>query len=141
VGSLFEYALLRVVPRPERGEYINAGVVLYAPGAGFLDARVHLDEGRLRALDPGVDSEKVRAHLRAVLVACRGGPEAGGLGSLPPRQRFGRLVAPRSTVVQPSPVHTGFSDDPEATLEHLLRIMVHPPDGGADRSPPDLVEK
>jgi len=129
VGSLFEYALLRIVPRPERGEYINAGVVLYAPETGFLAARVHLDTDRLRALDPGVDPETVRAHLEAVLVVCRGGPEAGGVGRLPPRQRFGRLVAPRSTVVQPSPVHTGFSDDPEATLEHLLRVMVHPPDG------------
>jgi len=129
VGSLFEYALLRVVPRPERGESINAGVVLYSPETGFLDARVHLDTGRLRALDPGVDPETVREHLQAVLVACRGGAEAGGIGMLSPRQRFGRLVAPRSTVVQPSPVHTGFSDDPEATLEHLLRVMVHPPDG------------
>lgn len=130
MGRLFEYALLRVVPRPERGEYINAGVVLYAPEAGFLDARIHLDTDRLRALDPEADPEAVRTHLRAVLVACRGGPEAGGVGLLPARQRFGRLVAPRSTVVQPSPVHTGFSDDPEATLEHLLRIMVHRPAGG-----------
>ena len=129
MGSLFEYALLRIVPRPERGEYINAGVVLYSPETGFLDARVHLDTQRLRALDPGADPETVRAHLEAVLVACRGGSEAGGVGLLPPRQRFGRLVAPRSTVVQPSPVHTGFSDDPEATLEHLLRVMVHLPAG------------
>jgi hypothetical protein len=129
MSSLFEYALLRIVPRPERGESINAGVVLYAPENGFLGARVHLDTERLRALDPGMDPETVYAHLRAVILVCRGGPEAGGVGMLPPRQRFGQLVAPRSTVVQPSSVHTGFSDDPEATLEHLLRVMVHPPDG------------
>lgn len=132
MGSVFEYALLRVVPRPERGESINAGVVLYSPETGYLDARVYLDTGRLRALDPDADPEVVRAHLRAVLVACRGGPEAGGIGMLPPRQRFGRLVAPRSTVVQPSSVHTGFSNDPEATLEHLMRVMVHPPEGERD---------
>ena len=132
MGSLFEYALLRIVPRPERGESINAGVVLYSPENGFLGARVYLDTDRLRALDPGLDPETVRAHLRAVILACQGGPEAGGIGTLSPRQRFGRLVAPRSTVVQPSPVHTGFSDDLEATLEHLLRVMVHPPDGEHD---------
>ncbi len=129
MSSLFEYALLRIVPRPERGESINAGVVLYSPGNGFLGARVYLDASRLRALDSSVDPETVRAHLQAVILVCRGGPEAGGVGMLPPRQRFGQLVAPRSTVVQPSSVHTGFSDDPEATLEHLLRVMVHPPDG------------
>ena len=129
MASLFEYALLRVVPRPERGESINAGVMLYAPETGFLDARVHLDETRLRAIDPDVDPEAVRAQLQAVLLACRGGAEAGSIGTLSPRQRFGRLAAPRSTIVQPSPIHTGFSDDPEATLEHLLRVMVHVPDG------------
>ena len=129
MASLFEYALLRVVPRPERGESINAGVILYSPENGFLNARVYLDEARLRAIDPNVDPEAVRTQLRAVLLACRGGPEAGGIGELSTRQRFGRIAAPRSTVVQPSPIHTGFSDDPEATLEHLMRVMVHTPDG------------
>ena len=129
MASLFEYAVLKVVPRPERGESINAGVVLYSPEYGFLDARVHLDEERVRAIDPDVDPDAVRAQLLAVLVACRGGAEAGGIGELSPRQRFGRLAAPRSTIVQPSPIHTGFSDDPEATLEHLMRVMVHPPHG------------
>ena len=129
MASLFEYAVLKVVPRPERGEAINAGVVLYSPESGFLDARVHLDAERLRAIDPDVDADAVRGQLGAILVACRGGAEAGGIGELSPRQRFGRLAAPRSTIVQPSPIHTGFSDDPEATLEHLMRVMVHPPDG------------
>ena len=134
MASLFEYAVLKVVPRPERGESINAGVVLYSPENGFLDARVYLDEARLRAIDPDVDPDAVLAQLRAVVLACRGGVEAGGVGELSPRQRFGRLAAPRSTVVQPSPIHTGFSDDPEATLEHLMRVMVHPPDSDGGMS-------
>ena len=125
--SLFEYALLRVVPRVERGEFINAGVVLYCQDAKFLDARVHLAPERLRALDPNLDPEIVRVHLEVARLVCEGGPEAGAVGLLPPGQRFGWLVAPRSTVVQPSPVHTGFTDDPRQAIEHLLRTMVHTP--------------
>jgi hypothetical protein len=125
--SLFEYALLRVVPRVERGEFINAGVVLYCQEANFLDARIHLDPERLRALDPNLDPETVRAHLEVARLVCEGGPEAGAVGLLPPGQRFGWLVAPRSTVVQPSPVHTGFADDPEEAIERLLQTMVHAP--------------
>ena len=125
--SLFQYALLRVVPRVERGEFINAGVVLYCQEAKFLDARVHLDPERLRALDPSLDPETVRAHLEVARLVCEGGPEAGAVGSLPPDQRFGWLVAPRSTVVQPSPAHTGFADDPEEAIEHLLQVMVRAP--------------
>ena len=123
----FEYAVLRVVPRVERGEYINAGVVLYCQEQRSLGARVHLDPERLKALDPDADLEAVRAHLEAVRSVCAGGPEAGAVGRLPPGERFGWLVAPRSTVVQPSPVHTGLTDDPEAELERLLRSMVLPP--------------
>jgi hypothetical protein len=123
----FEYAVLRVVPRVERGECINAGVVLYSQAEKFLGARVHLDSGRLKALDPDANLEAVRAHLEAVRSVCAGGPEAGAVGRLPPGERFGWLVAPRSTVVQPSPVHTGLTDDPEAELERLLRSMVLPP--------------
>jgi hypothetical protein len=125
--SLFEYALLRVVPRVERGEFINAGVVLYCQDAKFLDARVYLDPERLRALDPNLDPEIVRAHLEVARLVCEGGPEAGAVGLLPPGQRFGWLVAPRSTVVQPSPVHTGFTDDPREAIDHLLQSMVHAP--------------
>ena len=128
MGKLFEYALLRVVPRPERGEYINAGVVLYCPDLGFLDARIHLDTGRLRVLDPGLDPETVLEHLRSARRICAGGSEAGALGRLSARQRFGRVVAPRSTVVQSSPIHTGFTDNPEDELEYLLRVMVRPPE-------------
>ena len=127
MGKPFEYAVLRVVPRVERGEFINAGVVLYCQADGFLGARVSLDSDRLMALDPGADLEAVRAHLEAVRPVCAGGPEAGSVGRLPIGERFGWLVAPRSTVVQPSPVHTGLTDDPEAELERLLGSMVLPP--------------
>ena len=127
MGKPFEYAILRVVPRVERGEFINAGVVLYCQADGFLGARVYLDPDRLMTLDPGADLEAVRAHLEAVRPVCAGSPEAGSVGRLPIGERFGRLVAPRSTVVQPSPVHTGLTDDPEAELERLLRSMVLPP--------------
>ena len=127
MGKPFEYAVLRVVPRVERGECINAGVVLYCQDEKFLEARVNLDPARLTALDPGADLAAVRSHLEAVGSVCAGGPEAGAVGRLPIRERFGWLVAPRSTVVQPSTVHTGLTDDPAAELEHLLRSMVLPP--------------
>ena len=132
MSSLFEYALLRVVPRVEREEFINAGVVLYCAEANFLDARVHLDADRLRALDPDLDYRTVLAHLEVARLVCAGGLEAGAIGLLPPGQRFGWLVAPRSTVVQPSPVHTGFAADPEQALEHLLQVMVHLPGRGKE---------
>lgn len=124
MASPFEYALLRVVPRVDRGEFINAGVVLYCQEARFLEARIHLDPERLRALDPRLDPEAILAHLEVANRVCAGGPEAGAVGLLPPVQRFGWLVAPRSTVVQPSPVHTGLAEDPEEAIEHLLRVMV-----------------
>lgn len=129
----FEYAILRVVPRVERGECINAGVMLYCQDERFLEARIHLDTIRLRVLDPDVDVDlnAVRAHVEAVRPVCAGSPEAGAVGRMPPRERFGWLVAPRSTVVQPSPVHTGLTEDPEAELDRLLRSMVLPPGGGS----------
>ena len=126
MASLFEYALLRVVPRVERGEFINAGVVLYCQADKFLEARVHLDTDRLRVLDPSLDPETVLAHLEVARRVCAGGPEAGAVGQMPPVQRFGWLVAPRSTVVQPSPIHTGLAEDPEEALDRLLKVMVCP---------------
>jgi hypothetical protein len=122
--SPFEYALLRVVPRVERGEFVNAGVVLYCQEKRFLQAAIDLDPERLRALDPRLDPETVRAHLEAARRVCAGGPGAGPIGLLPPVQRFGWLVAPRSTVVQPGPVHTGLAEDPGEALNHLLETMV-----------------
>ncbi|MDQ3386908.1 MAG: DUF3037 domain-containing protein [Actinomycetota bacterium] len=124
--SPFEYALLRVVPRVERGEFINAGVVLYCQEHRFLDTRIHLDPARLRVLYPRLETKTVLSHLNVARKVCVGGAEAGAIGLLPPVQRFGWLVAPRSTVVQPSPVHTGLTVDPEETLEYLLRVMVEP---------------
>ena len=123
----FGYAVLGVVPRVERGEYMNAGVVQYCQDARFLVARVHLDPERLRAFAPGLDHDAVMKHLEAAKKVCAGGPEAGEIGALPMGQRFGWLAAPRSTVVQPSPVHTGLTEDPKEALEHLMRKMVHPP--------------
>ena len=125
--SPFEYALLRVVPRVERGEFVNAGVVLYCQEKRFLGAAIDLDPERLRALDPRLDPETVRAHLEAARRVCAGGPGAGPIGLLPPVQRFGWLVAPRSTVVQPGPVHTGLAADPREALDHLLETMVRAP--------------
>ena len=125
--SPFEYALLRVVPRVERGEFVNAGVVLYCQEKRFLEAAIDLDPERLRVLDPRLDPDIVRAHLEAARRVCAGGPGAGPIGLLPPVQRFGWLVAPRSTVVQPGPVHTGLAEDPQQALDHLLRTMVRAP--------------
>ncbi|MBL1067190.1 DUF3037 domain-containing protein [Streptomyces sp. 7-21] len=122
--QLFEYAVLRVVPRVERGEFINAGVILYSRPRSFLGARTHLDPGRLRALDAQADTEGVRAALRAAERVCAGGPAAGPAAGDDPGRRFRWLVAPRSTVVQPGPVHTGLTDDPAAELERLHRLLV-----------------
>ncbi|HZG07039.1 MAG TPA: DUF3037 domain-containing protein [Streptomyces sp.] len=122
--DVFEYAVLRVVPRVERGESINAGVVLYCRARSFVAARIHLDEDRLRALDPGVDVEGVRAALHAVECVCRGGDVAGQAAGEDAGRRFRWLVAPRSTVVQPGPVHTGLTADPEAEAERLLDVLV-----------------
>ncbi|CAN5541078.1 MAG: DUF3037 domain-containing protein [Actinomycetota bacterium] len=126
MSRLYEYAILRVVPRPERGETINAGVIVHCPETKFLGARIHLDEERLLALDPSLDPESVLAHLEAMRKVCLGGPEAGALGRLSARERFGRVAAPRSTVVQPAPVHTGFAEEPERALDLLLEKMVLP---------------
>jgi hypothetical protein len=122
--SSYDYALIRVVPRVERQEFVNAGVIVWCREHDVLDARIALDEARLRALDPGVDLEAVRGHLQSIEVICRGGPTAGPIGSMSKRERFDWLVAPRSTIIQTSAVHSGRSNDMAATLEHLLDKMV-----------------
>ncbi|HKU88593.1 MAG TPA: DUF3037 domain-containing protein [Steroidobacteraceae bacterium] len=122
--SSYDYALIRVVPRVERQEFVNAGVIVWCREHDVLDARIALDEARLRALDPGVDLEAVRGHLQSIEVICRGGPTAGPIGSMSKRERFDWLVAPRSTIIQTSAVHSGRSGDMAATLEHLLDKMV-----------------
>ena len=123
----YDWAVLRVVPRVERGECVNAGVILYCRTLGFLEAAVELDEDRALALDPALDVAGVRAHLRAVQDVCAGAAEASANGARPQADRFHWLTAPRSTVVQPSAVHTGMTDDPAAELEKLLECMVRPP--------------
>lgn len=122
----FSYAILRVVPRVERGECFNAGVVLFCRQLGFLGVRVGLDERRLAALAPDTSAEDVRAQLDALVRVAAGDPEGEAIAALPPSERFGWLVAPSSTVIQPSPVHTGLSDDPQATLDALFAELVEP---------------
>ncbi|WP_330237936.1 DUF3037 domain-containing protein [Streptomyces sp. NBC_00525] len=122
--DVFEYALLRVVPRVQRGECFNAGVVVYCRARGFVAARTALDEVKLKALDPGADVTGVRAALRAVEGVCLGGTEAGQAAGDDAGRRFRWLIAPRSTVVQPGPVHSGLTADPEAEVERLLDLLV-----------------
>ncbi|MDT0309885.1 DUF3037 domain-containing protein [Streptomyces sp. DSM 44917] len=122
--DVFEYAVLRVVPRVERGEFINAGVILYCRARSFLAAATHLHEERLRALDPDADLAGVRAALHAAECVCRGGTDAGPAAGDEAGRRFRWLIAPRSTVVQPGPVHTGLTADPHAELARLLQVLV-----------------
>jgi hypothetical protein len=120
----FQYVVLRCVPRVDREEFVNVGVVLYCQQAGFLHARCSVDRDRLEALAPGVDVEAVCSALDAVEAVCRGDASAGEAGRAPMGTRFGFVKAPRSTVVQPGPVHGGRTDDPAAQLEHLLARLV-----------------
>ena len=122
--AAFEYAIIRVVPSIERGECINVGVVLFCRTRRFLDARVHLDPARLRILTPDADMELIQELLNHILLVCQGGTAAGPISELPLQERFRWLTAPRSTVVQPSPVHCGMCADPAAMLEHLARALV-----------------
>ena len=123
----YDYAIIRVVPRVERGELINVGVILSCPGLDFLGARIELDERRLRALDETLDIAALRAHLETIPAVCQGGPDAGPIGELPPRSRVHWLVSPRSTMIQVSPVHTGRTANPAAALDRLLDTMVRQP--------------
>ncbi|MDT6988109.1 DUF3037 domain-containing protein [Streptomyces lusitanus] len=121
---VYEYAVLHVVPRIERGERINAGVLVYCRPLSYVGARTHLDEARLLALDPAADVPGVRAALRAVEGVCAGGEAAGQAARDDPGRRFRWLIAPRSTIVQPGPVHTGLTADPAAETERLLELLV-----------------
>ena len=125
----YDYAIIRVVPRVERGEMMNVGVVLSCPAVDYLAAGVDVDESRLRALDETVDIDAIRAHLASIPAVCRGGAEAGPIGSLPQRNRFHWLVSPRSTIIQMSPVHTGRTGNPAAALDKLMDTMVRRPRG------------
>jgi hypothetical protein len=123
---IYDYAIIRVVPKVEREEFLNVGAIVSCPARGFLQARIELDEQRLMALDSTLDVESIRAHLATIPVICRGGEQAGPIGQLTQRERFQWLVAPRSTIIQTSPVHTGYCKHPTAVLEHLLDTMVRP---------------
>jgi hypothetical protein len=120
----YDYAIIRVVPRVERGEFVNAGIILACDIERFLQAAIALDRAALRALDPTVDLELVEITLAAIPVICAGGEAAGPIGRLSTRERFHWLVAARSTVVQTSPVHTGRCGDLPGALAHLMQTMV-----------------
>jgi DUF3037 family protein len=122
----YDYAVIRVVPRVERQEFVNAGVILWCQEQNLLEARIELDEARLRALDESVDLDAVRRHLASFSIICAGGSDAGPIGKLPKRERFDWLVAPRSTIIQTSAVHGGRCADVGKTLERLLDSMVRP---------------
>jgi hypothetical protein len=126
-GDAFEYAVIRVVPRVDREEFLNAGVILFCRTRRFLEARIALDASRLTAFAPWANLAEVREHLAAIPVICAGGPDAGPLGTLSQAERFHWLVAPRSTVIQPSPVHGGRAEEPATALDRLLAMLVLPP--------------
>lgn len=135
-ASSFDYAILRVVPHVERGEFVNAGVVLFSREKRFLGAKVRLDAARLRAIAPDCDPAEFSAHLEVFPVLAEGGAAAGPLGSLTQAERFHWMTAPRSTVIQPSAVHSGASDDPAAELDRLMAAMVEAPRAGYGRGSP-----
>ncbi len=122
--SAFQYTILRIVPRIERGERINIGVVLFCPERRFIGARIELDAARLSALAPDLDPDSVRPHLDAIAAVIGGEDTAGPLAELSPSERFGWAAAQSSTMIQPSEVHTGLSDDPRGTLDHLFGSLV-----------------
>ena len=123
----YDYAIVRVVPRVERGEFVNVGAIVSSDAEGYLAARFLIDEARLRALDPQIDLKAVRTALDAIAAVCGGGAAAGAIGRLPLRERFHWLVAPRSTIIQTSAVHTGRCVVLGDVLDDLLEKMVVPP--------------
>lgn len=120
----YDYAIIRVVPRVDREEFINVGVIVSCPALDYLAARIEFDEARLRVLHPSVDLDTVRQNLASIPIICAGGPGSGPIGRLTPRERFHWLVAPRSTMIQTSSVHTGRCDQPSQVMENLLDRMV-----------------
>jgi hypothetical protein len=128
--SSFDYAIIRVVPRVERGEMINAGVILFCLEHDFLGARVEVNEARIRTLWPATDLDLIRRHLQAISRICAGDPAAGPIARLSLRERFRWLVAPRSTMIQISPVHAGLCvSTPERALDELFQRLVAVPTG------------
>jgi hypothetical protein len=126
-ANTFEHAVVRVVPRVERGECLNAGVIVWCRALDWLRAGIALDRGRLRALEPHADLPLIESHLDAFARIAAGEPDAGPIGRLPAAERFRWLVAPRSTVIQVGDVHEGLCEDPAAALERLLDTLVRRP--------------
>ena len=124
----FDYAVVRIVPRVERGEFLNAGVILFSSTAAFLESRVGCDHDRLKALAPALEVALVESYLESIPKVCAGGAVAGSIGSLPQRARFHWLVAPRSTIIQTSPVHSGVAADLSAALDSLFEKLVQTPE-------------
>jgi len=124
VPSSFDYAVVRVVPRVEREEFINAGVIVFCLERRYLEARVFVDEARLQALWPQLDVEVVRKHLEAIPKIAAGDASAGPIAKLSQRERFHWLVSPRSTIIQVSPVHSGICEEPESTVEKLAERLL-----------------
>ena len=123
----YDYAVVRVVPRVERGEFVNVGVIVSCDATDSLAARIELDPARVLALDPGADIDAIRAALAAIDAVCAGSAGAGSLAGLSARERFHWLVAPRSAVIQTSPVHTGRTSEPATVIDHLFETMVGGP--------------
>lgn len=137
----YDYAVLRIVPSPERGEFLNAGVVLHCLERGFLDCRIHFDRPRLLTLFPNLDLDLLERHLQSFPRICAGDPDAGPIALLSRRERFHWIVSPRSTMIQVSPVHSGLSASPRETLEELFRRLVLPAPNhatGAMSKPPRI---
>jgi len=124
VKNLFEYAVIRVMPRVDREEFLNVGLILYCAPRGFLQTRFYLDEKRLLAFFPELDLEELQHRLHAFVQICQGGKSGGTIGLLPVAQRFRWLTAARSTIVQTSPVHPGLCNEPEETLQQLFERLV-----------------
>lgn len=120
VLNSFDYAFVRIVPRVERGEFVNSGVIVYCRTRRFLAARVTLQRERVCRLDPAFDHEEAERHLALIPLICAGGRQGGLIGALPIDERFLWLVAPRSTVIQTSPVHSGLCDNPQLVLDRLF---------------------
>jgi len=123
----YDYAIVRVVPRVERGEFVNVGVIVSCDATDSLAARIELDAARVLALDPGADIDAIRTALAAIDAVCAGSAGAGSLAGLSARERFHWLVAPRSAVIQTSPVHTGRTSEPATVINHLFETMVGGP--------------
>lgn len=130
----FDYAVLRVVPRVERQEFLNAGVIVFSLQKDYLEARIDVNEARLKAFWPELNIELVRRHLEAIPRVCTGDEDAGPIARLPKRERFHWLVSPRSTIIQVSPVHTGLCDDDPVKVTERLFAQLVATDGGFEPS-------